>query len=143
MATNATWPFVTLPNFAVVASKSFNTTASAAFFMFAPRVPRKDRRAFEAYAQAHQGWIKEDLQIHGSDVDPGLIPERIYTVSKDDDVETDFSAPLWQIEPTPNNASVILKDMYSQASYRRMIDDVLIQKALLVRIILGETSKRL
>jgi hypothetical protein len=134
MATNATWPFVTLPDFEVVTSKSFNTTAGAELFMFAPRVPRQERRAFEAYAQAHQGWIKQDLENRGSDIDPGPIPERIYTVSKDDDVETEFSAPLWQIGPAPTNASIILKDIYSQASFRRMIDDVLIQKQLLVRM---------
>ena len=133
MATNATWPFVTLPDFEVVTSKSFDTIAGAELFMFAPRVPREERRAFEAYAQDHQGWIKQDLQIRGSVLDPGPIPERIYAVSKDDDVETEFSAPLWQIGPAPTNASIILKDIYSQASFRRMIDDVLIQKQLLVR----------
>ena len=134
MATNATWPFVTLPDFEIVTGKSFNSSVGAELIMFAPRVARQDRRAFEEYAQVNQHWIKQDLQNRGLDVDPGKIPERIYFVSKDDDVETEFSAPLWQIGPAPTNSSIILKDIYSQASFRRMIDDVLIQKGILVGV---------
>eukprot|EP00977_Amphora_coffeiformis_P003737 scaffold742_cov165-Amphora_coffeaeformis.AAC.13 len=125
LATNATWPFVTLPNFEIATTPAFAANAGAEIVMFAPKVFRKDRRAYEQYAQIHQGWIQEDLRNRGlEDVDPGKVPEKMYYVSKDDDVETEFSVPLWQIGPAPRNATIILNDLYSQASFRRMIDDL-------------------
>lgn len=134
LATNATWPFVTLPDFEILSTQSFNTSVGAEMMMFAPRVPREDRQKFETYAQLNQGWIKQDLANRGeAGIDPGSIPKKMYFVSEDDDVQTEFSAPLWQIGPAPTNASIILKDLYSQASFRRMIDDVLIDNKMLVR----------
>ena len=57
LATNATWPFVTLPNFEIATSQPFASNVGAELVMFTPKVPKRNRRAFEEYAHKNQGWI--------------------------------------------------------------------------------------
>lgn len=47
-----------------------------------------------------------------------------------------FAVPVWQIGPTPRTQSILLLDLYSNPSFRRMIDDALIvRRGLLSEVI--------
>ena len=127
------WPNVTLPNFDVRITEPFEDTHNGAqMVLFAPKVKQEDRYAFEEYAVQNQGWISDDLRNKGLQyARPGRIPERIHTISTDD-AALPFAAPLWQIGPVPSVSDPILADLYTHPSFRRMIDDVEIDRKLLV-----------
>jgi class 3 adenylate cyclase len=94
------------------------------------------RRGFEEYAWDHQGWIEEDLAVRGlGKINPGKIPRRIYGFNGDYEKEArdyNIQVPIWQVAPVPTDAGIILLDLYSQPSFRRMIDDAIISRHLLL-----------
>lgn len=136
LGTEATWPMVMLPNFDIQTTAAFEETRkSADLVLFSPKVWTDNRTVFEDYAVRHQGWVQEDLAYKGlQNIRPGRISNRIHTMwEDDDDVTLNFSAPLWQLGPVPTKVPFLLTDLYSHAAFRRMIDDVEIDKKLLVR----------
>ena len=143
MSSSLSWPNVTLPNFDIRTTAPFEETYNSAdVVLFAPKVAQQDRQGFEQYAAQHQGWIADDLRYKGLHyARPGRIPLEIHTLSQDDALQP-FAAPLWQMGPVPEALvdAIILKDLYTHPSFRRMIDDVEIDKKLLVSTMHKQTN---
>jgi class 3 adenylate cyclase len=129
---NATWPFVTLPNFDIRTKDSFEKLG-AEITIFAPLISKENKHNWEKYAIEHQGWIKEDLSLRGlQKVRPGDIPEAIWPFGDHEDADDDLFVPLWQLGPVPTNSSIVMLDLYSHPSFRWMIDDALEIKHILL-----------
>jgi class 3 adenylate cyclase len=136
MDTARSWPNTTLPHFDIRTTNSFEKLADFELFLFAPVVEPLQRRGFEEYAWDHQGWIEEDLAVRGlGKINPGKIPRRIYSFNGDYEEEArdyNIQVPIWQVAPVPTDAGIILLDLYSQPSFRRMIDDAIISRHVLL-----------
>ena len=141
MSTNATWPFVTLPQFDIRSTETFETAAGAELFMFAPIVHRDQKADWEKYSVAQQGWIKDDLFYRGlRNVKPGNIPDEIvsFLETSSGDDEDQMFVPLWQLGPVPTNASVVNLDLYSHPSFHRMVDDVMAAKSIVLSEVVSD-----
>jgi hypothetical protein len=133
-STNATWPYVTIPNFDIWTDTARSLTGID-LVLFAPLVKRSQRAAWGEYSVARQGWIKEAFSIQGlPDVNPGNIPKEIYSLEEDNtgDDFPDIFVPIWEQGPALTNASVVNIDLYTHPSFRRMIDEVLEVKHVLL-----------
>lgn len=64
---NWTWPFVTIPNFAVSASKLRALTKAKVVSQY-PLVQENQRDDWEAYSVANEGWVNDGLQTQKNDV---------------------------------------------------------------------------
>ena len=131
-ATNNTspWPNATLPQFDIRTTPAFETFTGPELFLFAPMVSSEQKKSWEAYAWDHQNWIEQDLYFRGlsGSVHPGMITKRIHPFFPDDEYDLDeieTYVPLWQVGPVPTNASILMLDLYSHPSFRRMIDDAM------------------
>jgi hypothetical protein len=60
--TVSAWPFVTLPNFALHASKLLPLT-NGLFVSMLPLVYPSQKQQWEEYASQNDGWVNETLQI--------------------------------------------------------------------------------
>jgi hypothetical protein len=124
VATKASWPNVTIQNWDILTTASIENLVGPELFLFAPIVPNEERRSWEEYAVAHQDWIREDLFLRGlEDVDAGSIPDEIYSYVSDDDSNYNFSMPIWQVGPVPTNANILMLNLYTHPSFRRIVDD--------------------
>jgi hypothetical protein len=63
---NATWPFVTHPQFAVHAAKAQGLSRSANLVVY-PFVENSQRREWEAYSMQHQGWVDTMIALQKKD----------------------------------------------------------------------------
>lgn len=100
------FPFVTIPDFEVQASKSLELSDTD-LLAYVPLVSLPLRSQWETYAQENQGWLRESLDVVGlTDVDPGLVPPRIYGTRDLDDPDHNEGrhpelrlkmAPLWYV----------------------------------------------
>ena len=121
---------------------------------------------FEDYAWENQGWLEDDLTLRGlGKIKPGKIPRKMYTydsISHDTeirngnnngvvgiengsrngggDIEEEatnmYHVPIWQVAPVPTSADLILFDLYSHPSFKRMIDDAIsVRHVLLSEVI--------
>jgi hypothetical protein len=125
LATNVSWPNITVQNWDILTTDSIEKLVGPELFLFAPVVPNKKRKSWEEYAVEHQGWIKEDLYLRGlQNIKPGDIPDEIYSYFGDDESNSNFSIPIWQVGPVPTNADIIMLDLYTHPSFRRIVDDV-------------------
>jgi hypothetical protein len=61
-ATNQSWPFVTLPHFAVRMSKLVPLSRSVVTFL-SPIVQPKQRQAWEAYSVQNDDWLYESIEL--------------------------------------------------------------------------------
>jgi cytoskeletal protein RodZ len=61
VATDATWPFVTVPNFEILGFKS-NQISRALSLTFSPLVSSNDLGTWEEYANSSHGWLDQGLQ---------------------------------------------------------------------------------
>jgi class 3 adenylate cyclase len=133
MDTARSWPNTTLPHFDIRTTNSFEKLADFEFFLFAPVVEASQTLGFEEYAWDHQGWIQEDLEVRGlGKIKPGKIPRRIYSFDGESSRKYNIQVPIWQVAPVPTDAGIILLDLYSQPSFRRMIDDATISRHVLL-----------
>mmetsp|Transcript_117760 Transcript_117760/g.175888 ORF Transcript_117760/g.175888 Transcript_117760/m.175888 type:complete len:1128 (+) Transcript_117760:68-3451(+) len=128
---NATFPFVTLPHWHVTAEET-RIISGAEIVALAPLVHTSEKEAWEAYATAHQGWIRKGLDACGKpDVDPGSIPEQMYFFEgkhehKEGQVHlADYHLPIWQIAQAPVNASVVNLDLTTRSSFEHTAIDVM------------------
>lgn len=91
------WPNVTIQNFDVLTTESFESFVGPELYLFAPIVHVEEKKGFEAYAVENQGWIKEDLFYRGlQNIKPGNIPNEMYSYYGDSDLANEFSVPIWQ-----------------------------------------------
>ena len=101
---NTSWPFVTLPDFAVKAQKLLTLSRASVIGIY-PRVLHQDRAEWEAYGKEHQGWVDESLAIQkdspnfkGTNLDSYFDYPHIHT---NDGIAPDssFYYPTWQASP--------------------------------------------
>jgi class 3 adenylate cyclase len=121
------WPLVSIPDFEVRTGE-FRELAEAELIAFAPIVPKEEKKRWEAYAVKEQGWIQEGLDFQGlGDVSPGMIADQMYPFSDEVDMTQDqeLFVPLWQMGRAPTNASIVMMDLHTHPSFKRMIADVL------------------
>lgn len=64
---NWTWPFVTIPHFAVAASKLRSLTKAKVVSQY-PLVQESERFEWEAYSVANEEWVNEGLETQKNDV---------------------------------------------------------------------------
>ena len=129
------WPNVTLPHFDIRTKDSFEKLAGAELYMFAPLVTRDTLQPYQRYAWDHQGWIKEDLELRGlGRIDPGYISPSVYSYSGDleDILSANMFVPIWEVAPVPTNAEIINFDLYSHPSFKRMIDEAMSVKHIML-----------
>jgi hypothetical protein len=62
---NDTWPFITFEYYESLVGEAIKNTG-ANFVGFTPLVKHKDRKAYEAYAYANQGWMQDALEYTGN-----------------------------------------------------------------------------
>jgi hypothetical protein len=128
------WPLVSIPHFEVRTSEA-RELSDAELIAFAPIVSKDEKDLWEAFAVKSQGWIQEGLEFQGlGDKSQGMIAEQIYPFSDEADMiqDTDFFVPLWQIGRAPTDASIVMVDLLTHPSFKRMITDVLEIKHVLL-----------
>ena len=126
------FPFFSVPYFHVQGGET-KDTSGAEVVVFAPLVKASQKKEWEEYAVANQGWIQEGLEYRGIyDVDPGTIPTEIYSHTDDahdhepGQVHVDeYFLPVWQMAGAPVNASIVNLDLLTRSSFEHTMIDVL------------------
>ena len=60
------WPYVTMPSFAIHATKLLKLSKAFQFAVY-PFVEPYQKQEWEAYAEANSGWVNESLAIQARD----------------------------------------------------------------------------
>ena len=105
-SSNSTWPFVTMPDFAIDASK-IRSTCDVFYVAVYPFVESSQKEQWEKYAAENAGWVQEGIEIqskddtyHGpipSDYD---VPYYIHDDERRERVAKDGPfLPAWQAQP--------------------------------------------
>lgn len=141
MATNASWPFVTIPHFEMRGSL-INDLSNAKHVTLAPLVHEDLRVKWEAYASDNQQWIQDGLSFRNEEnsviVPP--IAKSIFDVpqakvapftvkstgSFDIPTESRVFAPAWQQAPAPNNTTMINMDLLSNPGVHPLVTDMIL-----------------
>jgi hypothetical protein len=100
LATNATWPFVTVPNFAARGSQVLKLSGSF-YLALTPLVSGDQREEWELYAQANRGWLIEDVDgttPEGAQAPP-IIPFIWDLGSGSPSPPGQLYGPFWQLSP--------------------------------------------
>jgi len=82
-ASNKTWPFVTVPDFAERAAQLM-TLSHALHVSLAPLVTEDSRQAWEDYASKNTNWVLETFGKQGVDLDTFQAQDVIYGIDTDD-----------------------------------------------------------
>mmetsp|Transcript_46094 Transcript_46094/g.112587 ORF Transcript_46094/g.112587 Transcript_46094/m.112587 type:complete len:433 (+) Transcript_46094:1591-2889(+) len=139
-AADSVWPNVTVKNFDIITTEAFEQFVGPELYLFAPVVSDAKRKEWETYADDNQGWIREDLFFRGlQNINPGYIPEEIYSFHGDDESINAYRVPIWQVAPVPTNAEIVMLDLYTEPSFRRMIDDATIVRHILLSEVVDST----
>lgn len=139
---DTSWPNVTIQNFDILTSNPFEEEVGPELILFAPIVADDQKKSWQEYAVQNQGWIKDDLALRGYEgVEPGQISDEIYAYNYDKESAkfTNFSLPLWQMGPVPKSPSIVMMDLYTQASFRRMVDDANLVRHILLSEVVDRT----
>jgi class 3 adenylate cyclase len=138
LSTGMEWPLVSIPHFEI-RMREARELSDAELIAFAPIVSKDDKAIWEAFAVKSQGWIQEGLVFQGlADVSPGKIAKQIHPFSNEGAIKEEEGVfiPLWQIGSAPTNASIVMMNLYTHPSFKRMIVDVLeIKHALLSEVV--------
>ena len=104
-ATNSSWPFVTIPNFAVRIAK-IRTLAKAVYVGQLQYVSEDQRRAWQNYSMQHSSWVeqsiaiqKEDKTYRGKIIEDYNKSEIIYGNYGDVPYGQGSYLPIWQSAP--------------------------------------------
>lgn len=104
-ATNQTWPFVTMPDFAVRATKA-RLLAHSVYLAVHHVVTREERAVWEAYTPLHNDWV--NASVHAQAIDPKYQGPLVYGSYNADYIrdffeepvpERDVYLPTWQVSP--------------------------------------------
>jgi class 3 adenylate cyclase len=112
---NLTWPFVTLPNFEIIAVRARHLVPTNAAIVFAPVVAGAERANWETYAVENQGWTTQAIQYYESHPElnigdvvnvphgPPTIPPLVWKFGENNvptvDNSTGLAVPAWQFAP--------------------------------------------
>ena len=129
MATNATWPFVTIPNFVARGSQLLELSGSF-WLALSPLVTLDQRVEWEQYSVAHQGWLSENLDgSQGAPVGPPIMPF-IWRgdmgeppVREDDEVAQPYFGPFWQVAPPV--PFVVNQNIFAVDDFQQVYDSML------------------
>jgi hypothetical protein len=141
LASNQSWPFVTIDNFEIAAAHA-RLDGETELIIMSPLVPGSIGGLWENYAQGSQGWLEESqelgYQTSAWSEDPinsmglnltGKIPpitERIYRLGDDFEPVTNYSTPLyapaWQISPAPFKPSLVNYDLLSNPAFQQLFN---------------------
>ena len=132
-ASGSNWPNFTLSHFHLRTQEALKSSG-AEVLAFAPLVQSSHKEEWEAYAQDHQDWLPESLEDAGlGHIHPGPAPTSIQSIATDNETTITSSSspsqiqhqyvPLWQMEPTPINATVLLQDLHSLPWFRLLAHD--------------------
>ena len=117
----ATWPNFTLSHFHLRTQEALKSSG-AEILAFAPLVEGRFKGQWEAYSQNHQDWLHESLDDAGlNHIIPGPTSSSIQTIEGGTSSAT--HVPIWQIEPAPINATVLLQDLHSLPWFRLLAHD--------------------
>ena len=104
-ATNSTWPFVTMPNFAVRIAK-IRSLSKATYIGQYQYVTEEQRRLWQNYSIEHAGWVeqsitiqKEDSTYRGKIIDQYNLSDTIYGNYGDIPYGQGSYLPTWQAAP--------------------------------------------
>lgn len=120
---------VTHPQFSIRANR-VQQLVGGSVTGFAPLVLNWQKTSWEAYAIENQDWIEEALAMEGITEEPGEISATIYphdNAPHNDAMESTVYFPIWQVFPTPMNASSspVMLDLYSVPLLQQVIDKVI------------------
>jgi hypothetical protein len=125
------WPLVSIPHFDVRAN-AVRGLIDTELIAFAPIVSKNDKNLWEAFAAKSQESIQEGILLEFEsetlgDVSPGMAAKQIHPFSNETDMlqDEDMFVPLWQIGLVPMNAPIVMMDLFTHPSFKRMIVDVL------------------
>jgi hypothetical protein len=103
---NSTWPFVTLPDYAVKAKKTKNLS-NAVVVSFYPLVTNETRLDWEAYTGPNNYWVNESIAVqekdstyHGEVNYSWVEGNVIYNDYGDQPYNRSILMPNWQVYPT-------------------------------------------
>ena len=117
------WPFVSMPNFLQQAGEINGMLDSEAIF-FSPLIAQSEIESWENYSVANHNWMNDGVERKGlSNDDPGQISDLIYPVDERSVYFPNYSLPIWQIAPSPINASVINFDLLTLPSLAYAVID--------------------
>jgi hypothetical protein len=86
--TNQTWPYVTMPDFAVRMAKILPLTDAISVNLL-PIVHASDRREWEEYSVANDQWVDQGMALQ-DEWDGYYGPKGIYNGKKNNVLHTDF-----------------------------------------------------
>ena len=131
IATNATWPFITIPNYIARGAQLLELSGSN-WIAFAPLVRPEQRAAWEEYAVKNQGWLREnfDGSVNTEYVQPPIAPY-IWDRSKgfygppqpQGDPIGEYYGPFWQI--TPPLSFTVNMDIFGVPDFDKVFDAML------------------
>jgi hypothetical protein len=129
---NASWPFVTIPDFQY-RSHDYLEISGADMIAFSPILSPLDVKEWASYSVKNQGWIEEGLRTSFSDqstnhvsATPAPIRERVWKFSDGTsnpipDSTPIPSLPLWQMYPPPKDTAVVNYNLRSTRDFERGI----------------------
>ena len=122
---------MTLPSFDIRATEAEGLTG-VKVLAFAPLVSASDLEGWETYAWENQGFIADDWSFRDASVNAGKISKSVYYDGPEDVAAGERHVPLWQSGPVAYNASIVNIDLYQHATFRKLIDDALASKQVLM-----------
>ena len=134
-ATNATWPYITMPDFEVHGGDAVKTEPVLSV-TFSPLVFELHRNPYEVYTTYNQDWLADGILYSTGSAPPedlNSIPSKIYRVEPGPNGEgmvprVEDSAgpflPRWQTAPAPLNPREINFNMFSRKAYANVFHDM-------------------
>ena len=131
MMTNQVWPNVTVPNFEVV-GKKMNDLSKSELTVVLPLIKKSKQSEWIEYSKNNQFWIEAGLEAEEVENanHPGTVPEAIWTPPNSIESTVDLIAPVWQMAPTPRNASIINADFCQLMP--QVIEEVLLEEHTII-----------
>ncbi len=138
---NLTWPFVTLPNFEIIALRARHLVPTSAAIVFCPLISHANRAAWEIYSVENQGWTTPAIKYYdshpelhtGDELAPingsASIPPLIWKLGDNNTPSVDDSsgpaAPVWQFSPIGKSPYEVNFNVMSVAGIAHSVLDVM------------------
>jgi hypothetical protein len=103
LATNATWPFVVVPQFEAQARHAMDKSGATSLSL-APLMKGSQQAEWEAFSVQNQGWVQEGFKHTGTTAQPpaSIMPfvyESFENYARVEIAPDSVVAPIWQIAP--------------------------------------------
>ena len=127
-ATNATWPYIVLPDFEIRGNDVIASLSSITSVAFSPIVSLEHREAYEVFTTYNQGWIADGIRYATGQEPPQdlpRIPDKIYRFLENGAphvIEDDFAPflPIWQQFPVPKIPRDVNFNKFSMEEFARV-----------------------